>query len=114
MISLLITAITPLSLAYLCYILYLAVMALYRAKLENSLTLTQKILGYPLLWFGLLIDFLTNISVCTLVFLEFPKEYLVTTRIIRLKKDKGWRGKLAAFICQQLDNIDPTGCHCKD
>lgn len=104
----------PVALAYLCYVLFLAVMALYKAKLENSLTTTQKILGYPLLYFGLFIDCLTNLTVCWLLFWAAPKEWLVTFRLIRHKKEGGWRGRLAAFICRQLDNIDPTGCHCKE
>lgn len=100
---------------YYCWVLFLAVMALYRAKLAGTLTITQKILGYPLLYFALFVDTLVNLGPCTLLFgFDLPKEWLTTFRLIRLKKDTGWRGKLARYLCRQLDNIDPTGCHCKE
>lgn len=99
---------------YVCWILYLAIMTLYRAKLEKSLTRTQKVLGYPLLFVGYFVDFVTNM-LATVIFLALPKETLLTSRLIRHKREGGWRAKVANWICTALlDNLDPTGCHCKE
>lgn len=98
---------------YAFWVLYLAIMALYRAHLNKTLPTVSKILGYPLLAFGLLVDVLMNITFFSLFFLELPKEWLVTTRLKRHVKTDTWRGKLAKFLCTNLlSPFDPTGDHC--
>lgn len=101
--------------AYLLWGLYLAVMPLMRARNNNALTVPAKILGYPILAVGYLIDFLVNMSVATVLFLELPKEWVVTARLIRyINGSEGFRYKIATWICSNLlDPFDPTGCHCK-
>lgn len=100
---------------YNLWILYLAVMNLQKARDNHRLSKLAYYLGLPALWLGLLLDFLTNMTVMTVLMLEFPRELLVTARVIRHKWDgEGYRQKLAAWLCDNLlDPFDPTGCHCK-
>jgi hypothetical protein len=103
----------PILSLYLLWVLFLAVMPLYRAYLDKALTPASKVLGYPLIIVMLTVDCLVNITIMTLVLLEFPREYLVTKRLTRLSTDGGWRGKLARGVCKKLlDAFDPRGKHC--
>lgn len=96
------------------WIFFLAVMSLYRANLNKTISKTAFILGYPVLALGACIDFTMNLTLFSLIFLELPKEWLVTKRMQRYIKDgEGWRAKLAKFICNQLLNpFDSSGSHC--
>lgn len=104
---------------WVLWVLYIAVMALKRVREAGKLTLSMKVLGYPLLYTGLALDIFVNVVVCTVLLLEFPEEILVTGRLARHKysdDESGigrWRRGCAAFICEQLlDSLDPSGCHC--
>lgn len=100
---------------YVLWIFYLAVMSLYRAKKEDKLTKAALVLGYPILIIGAVLDLSVNILICTLIFLERPKELLVTERLSRhIKSKSGYRHNIAKWICRNLlDSIDPSGIHCK-
>lgn len=100
---------------YILWVFYLAVMNLKRSRDDGSLTRTAYLLGQPILYLGLLIDFLVNVIVLTVLFLEFPKEYLVTSRLSRhIHDSSGYRLTLAKWFCRNLmDTFDPSGCHCK-
>lgn len=98
---------------YMFWVLYLAIMALYRAHINKTLTKLGYALGAPLLLAGLVLDVLMNITIFSLAFFEIPREWLVTKRLQRHLKQTGWRFKLAKFICEGLLNFaDPTGNHC--
>jgi hypothetical protein len=96
------------------YGFYLACSALLRAHKEDKLTLSMKVLGYPILISGVLLDFIANITIFSILFLQIPKEFLVTSRLKKnLKVGKGWRYKFAKFICEQLlSNVDVDYNHC--
>ena len=96
---------------YLLWVLYLAVMNLKRARDMGLLTKPAHALGIPLLFTGLLLDFLVNVFVMTVILLELPRETLVTTRLKRHNKGTGWRQKVAAWFEQFLDPFDPDGDH---
>lgn len=100
---------------YGLWLFYLAVMNLMKARDAGRLTKPAKVLGMPFLWFGLILDFLVNQIVMTVVLLEIPRELLVTTRVTRHKYEgTGWRKRVAEAMCKHLlDPFDPTGCHCK-
>lgn len=100
---------------YQIFIHYAAVMALLRAREAGTLTRAQRPLAYAALCIGLLIDFAVNVVICTLLFLEPPREWLVTKRLIRHKRaGSGWRFAVASWVCAELlDNLDPKGCHCR-
>jgi uncharacterized membrane protein len=94
---------------------YLAVTALMRARDAGSLTKPAEFIGKIVLAIGYLSDFLVNVLVCTVLFLELPREWVVTARVSRHKKTStGYRQALAAWVCVNLlDPFDPSGCHCK-
>lgn len=100
--------------AYGLWILYIIVMGLYRAKLAGRLSPSAAVLGAPFLLIGYVVDVLTNLTVAPFVFLEFPRETLVTTRLTRhLRSGSGWRYRFAKAICNSLlDPFDPRGVHC--
>ena len=94
--------------------LYVLVMGLYRVYLKGQLTKVTMILGFPFLVIGILCDIIANVFIATCLFLELPKEFLVTSRLTRyVNTDKGWRNKWANAICNNiLDVFDPNGNHC--
>jgi hypothetical protein len=100
---------------YVLWVFYLAVMNLKRARDNNALTKTAYWLGMPIFLLGYAIDIAVNIFVLPIIFLELPRETLVTSRLKRLIKTTGWRSNLAKWFCKNLlDAFDPSGCHCKE
>ena len=115
MISLTITIIwASILLVYSLWIFFLAVMNLKRAQDMGKLSKTARLLGLPILAIGYLLDLLSNMVPMTILFLEIPKETLVTRRVCRHIHDStGYRLKLALWFKDNLlDNFDPTGNHC--
>lgn len=96
------------------WVLYVLVMGLYRAKLAGRLSKTAYVLGWPFFALGLIVDIIVNMTVACVLFLEPPRETLVTSRLQRhIKHGRGWRFGLASWICSHLlDPFDPTGSHC--
>jgi len=95
------------------WVFYLAVMNLKRN--EAQLTPVAKAFGYPILWLGLVLDFLFNVIVGTVVFVELPKEWLLTGRLQRHLRDgkEDWRDGVARWFCHNfLNPFDPSGKHC--
>lgn len=99
---------------YVFWAFYVLVMGLYRAHLANRLNTFTKIMGTPIIVIGIFLDVLANLTIATLVFLELPKEWLVTTRLVRYQENNtDYRKKLAQLICDNLlDPFDPSGNHC--
>ena len=95
--------------------LFVLVMGLYRVHLNKKLTGIRFALAFPWLAIGYTIDVLSNWTIATIVFWEFPREKLVTTRLKRWKRTRKdtKQKRLAAYICEHLlDEFDPTGKHC--
>jgi len=95
------------------WVFYLAVMNLKRNK--EHLTPIAKLFAYPMLSVGLVADVLFNFIFGTILFLEPPKELLMTTRLKRHLKDhkKDWRDRNANWFCNNfLNPFDPSGNHC--
>ncbi len=87
-------------------------MALKRARDEGKLSKFATSLGYPGLAVGYVMDFLTNVLICTPLLLEIPKETTVTARLRRHKKAGGWRGKIATWVGDHfLDPFEQDGSH---
>lgn len=99
---------------YALWLFYLALTNLYRAKRAGTIRSVSLWMGYPILIVGALLDLLVNLVIMTVVFVELPRELLVTQRLCRHIKDgSGWRNKLAYWICHNLLNaFDPSGDHC--
>lgn len=67
---------------------------------------------YLILFVGLIFDTLLNWIVCTVIFLEFPKEFLTTSRVVRHKyQSTHWRKDLADYFCYHwLTPFDEKHC----
>lgn len=59
---------------------------------------------------GAIIDFVVNVTWFTLIFLDIPKEWLLTERVERLKQSSGYRAKLANLICKLLNYFEDNHC----
>ena len=109
---LLFTAAWTLGGMYSLWVFYLAVMNLARAKRNGLLNKTALVLGTPLLVVGYLVDFLMNVTVMTVVLLEWPQETTVTARLKRHNKEStGWRLAIVKWFEPILDPYDPSGDH---
>ena len=98
---------------YALWLLYLAVMNLQRARDAGTLTRAAYCLGLPILYAGLMIDFLVNVIVLTFLFFDLPREWLVTARLTRYAKGEiGRRRSIALWLAANLlDTFDPSGKH---
>lgn len=95
------------------YGLYALVMGVYRAHLAKRLSRVSYLLLGPWVALGYVVDVLTNITLASVVFVEVPREWLVTTRLQRYVGGTGWRKAMASWVCNTLlDPLDPTGEHC--
>ena len=94
------------------WVFFLAVMSLKRAKDAGLLGFWSKVFGYPVLFIGLVLDFLCNVLVLTVLLFELPREGTVTSRLKRHNATgTGWRKAVAAWAEPLLDPYDPTGNH---
>jgi len=97
---------------YLLWVFYIAVMAIKRVRDDGKLTKLGLVMGVPVLIVGLLLDFIVNVFVMTLLLLEPPRETTVTARLKRHHKDSsGWRLAVVLFFEPILDPFDPDGDH---
>lgn len=105
------------------WVFYLAAMNLLRAKAEGKLSGVALCLGYPVIFVGALIDLVFNATLFSLIFLELPREWMLTQRLKRHIKSYDFfrngalrptrRKRLALWICRNLLNpFDHTGDHC--
>ena len=60
--------------------------------------------------FGGVLDVIVNLSWFTVIFADLPKEWLLTERIERLKRDDGYRGWLANRLCKLLNYFEDGHC----
>lgn len=99
---------------YALWALYLAIMALQRAHQAGQLRGVAKWAAVPVVLAGYLLDVAVNLTICSGLFLEGPRELLVTDRLQRhIRTGQGWRQRLARWVCAQLlDQFDPAGTHC--
>ena len=99
-------------LALATWVFYLAAMNLVEHR--KALGPVAKLNGYVIIAIGLAFDLVLNIVVATVVFLDPPRELLLTTRLKRYRSGSGWRSRVAAWVCKRLlDQFDPNGeGHC--
>lgn len=106
------TLLSIIVLPYMTWLFYLSVMALMRARDAGTLSPFASALGYPLLVVGYVLDFATNVVICTPLLLEIPRETTVTARLSRHVDDDTWRGAVARWVgLHLLDPFDPDGRH---
>lgn len=93
------------------WLFYLAIMHLL--KVREQLHPVAKAHAYLLLAVGLVFDVVLNVVVATVVFLDPPRELLLTSRLKRYRRprQRSWRRSVAAWICEHLLNQFDSG-HC--
>lgn len=76
-----------------------------------------KIFAIPPLLLGAILDIILNILLASIIFVDLPREWLFTDRLIRYRNDPSytltWRDDFASFICEHyLNPFDDSGDHC--
>ena len=92
------------------WLFYIAIMHLRMVR--HSLHPVAKVNAYILLFFGLILDFLLNVTVASVLFHEPPKEWLLTERLKRMKREgNAYQRAVAYWICEHLLNqFDDVHC----
>lgn len=97
---------------YLFFIMYVASMGMIRAHAEKKLNPLLWALCIPFVAVSIVLDFINNMIVFTLLFAELPREWLVTDRLKRHVKQHTIRGKVARYIGNTILNpFDHSGDH---
>lgn len=104
----------PLIYIWLGWALYVFVMGIYRAYLDKRLKGLNLIMAAPIAVFAIIMDVAANLFLAPILFLDLPKELLVTSRFKRyMAQEAGWRKRVSTYICENmLDIFDPRGDHC--
>lgn len=101
-----------LGITYALYVWYAAVMNIKRVRDMGKLTTMGKVLAYPTLVIGFILDLLVNWFVMTVILVEIPRELTVTSRLKRHHKEStGYRLAVVKFFEPVLDPLDPSGDH---
>ncbi len=86
---------------------YIAVMNLKRVYDKGLLTPFMMRVNYPVIVVGIVLDILANWLIFTVLFLEWPCEYMVTHRLKRHKyTGKGFRHKFALWWEKHIDPFE--------
>jgi len=96
------------------WILYVAMMNIQEAVSRDNLPWQAKIMVAPTSLVFDIVEFVANVLVCTLIFLDRPKEITVSARLRRYAADPdqyGWRLTIVRFVKPMLDPFDPKGPH---
>lgn len=106
------TILSPFLSIWMLWVMFVCVMRLKMLREAGQLTTAMKVFGYPTLAVGLVLDLFVNVVFGSLVFLEIPREFTLSSRLWRLSNGEGWRAKVALAIrVGLLDAIDPAGVH---
>jgi hypothetical protein len=101
-------------LAFVTWLFYLAAMNLMAHR--HDMYPIAKAHAYPLIAVGLVLDVAVNVLVASVLFMKYPQDWLLTSRLKRYLLDKNerpWRRSLAFWVCSRLlDQFDPKGKHC--
>ena len=94
------------------YTLYLAAINFYEHWRDTSKLMV--FIASPVLLTMLICDFLMQMTLFSLIFLDIPRDFLVTQRLIRYRAHAdGWRKHWADEICTRaLNPFDPSKHHC--
>ena len=99
--------------SYITWVAYLSIMHLKKVRDADQLPKVTMYLSLPLLIIGFALDFLINLIIGTILFLEIPSGWLLTDRLQRHIGKDNWRGKMARWICTNLLEPFDEG-HCDD
>ena len=96
------------------WVLYIAMMNIKRVEATQPMPIRVKMLVYPTMAVFEVVEVIANVIVCTLLFLDLPKEVRVSDRLRRYWTDPekyGWRLHIVKFLKPMLDPFDPAGPH---
>jgi hypothetical protein len=96
------------------WILYVAMMNIKRVAAEQHMPLRVKLLVYPTMAMFEVVELVANLVVCTIIFLDWPRERHVSDRLRRYWRNPqrwGWRMHIVRFLKPMLDPFDPAGPH---
>ena len=96
------------------WVLYIAMMNIKRVFDTQEMSFRVKMLVYPTVAVFELVEIISNVFVCTIIFLDWPKEIRVSDRLRRYWNNPyryGWRLHIVKFLKPMLDPFDPTGKH---
>lgn len=99
----------------LTFIFYLAITNLRDVEKSgalNKVNWSVRWTCYAILFMGLILDALLNWVFLTVTYLEFPREYLSTARVVRHKyHSRGWRHSQSLWWCRNwLSPFDMRHC----
>lgn len=97
------------------WVFYLAWTHLEKIEAAGLASKVTSALGCPVRFIGLTIDIFVNLTWMTILYLDMPRELLVTTRMIRYMKGRdGWRKTATKWASKHLlDAFDIEGEHLK-
>jgi hypothetical protein len=97
------------------WVLYLLAMSLFKARAKGQLVGWKLRAAQAFIAVAYVIDVIYNATIASLLFLELPREWTVTSRCNRhIEEGIGWRFQLSAGLCRVL--LDPfalAGTHCR-
>lgn len=96
------------------WILYVAMMNIKSVSDRGPLPWQSKIIVYPTTIIFSIVEVLANCIVCTIIFLDMPKEITVSSRLRRYNTNPStlaWRMSIVKFVKPMLDPFDPEGPH---
>ena len=99
-----------LGLAYVLWVMFLAVMALKAAW--KVLPVEIKVIAVPAVTVAILFDVAFNV-VSSILFADMPREWTFSQRVGRYQKEGGWRALIAKWICSRLLDPFDAGEHCQ-
>ena len=108
------TIIFTLLILWALWILYVAMMNIELAVEKGPLPWQSKFMVYPTMFIFEIIEFIANVIICSLIFLDPPRELTVSDRLRRyyIHQEKyGWRMVIVKFIKPMLDPFDHKGPH---
>ena len=98
----------------LLWVFYLAIMHMKHIRDDGRLPEDSVLMATGVLYIGLFQDFSYNVMWATLMFVDYPRDWLVTGRLKKYKHDgvAAWRIKLTNWFARSmLDPFDPSGKH---
>ena len=96
------------------WVLYIAMMNIKRVEATQPLPIRVRLLVYPTIAVFEIVEIVANVIVCTILFLDWPREHRVSDRLRRYSRQPntaGWRLQIVKFLKPMLDPFDPAGPH---
>jgi len=108
------TVIFALGTLWALWVLYIAMMNIKRVAATQPMPIRVKMLVYPTMAVFEAVEFVANVIVLTVLFVDWPREIRVSDRLRRYWQRParyGWRLHVVKFIKPMLDPFDPAGPH---